>query len=86
MAITIDNPEFERILAEAAAGTGRDGGDILIDLLKRERARLTHVRQREIEEGRESARILRSGWNARPLVDPRPVDGILAYDENGLPC
>ena len=40
MSITIDDPEFEAILAEVSAGTGRGGSVLLIDLLKRERARL----------------------------------------------
>lgn len=40
MAIIIDDPEFEAILAEVSAGTGRGGSVLLIDLLKRARARL----------------------------------------------
>lgn len=86
MAITIDNPEFETILAEVAAGTGRDGGDLLIDLLKRERARLDDERRRRIEEGLAADEELRTRWSARPLIDSRSADEILAYDEHGLPA
>jgi hypothetical protein len=27
---------------------------------------------------------LRASWYALPLVDPRPIEEILAYDEDGL--
>ena len=30
-------------------------------------------------------RRFREKWLARPLVDARPIEEILAYDEDGLP-
>jgi hypothetical protein len=86
MSINIKNKEADAILAELKARTGRGTTDLLLDLLRRERDRLAYDFDREIAEGRESARLLRSEWSARPIADLRPIDEILAYDENGLPC
>ncbi len=86
MAIIIDDPEFEAILAEVAAETGRDGENLLIDILKRERSRLEEERTRRIEEGHAVDEELRTRWSARPLVDSRLAEEILAYDEHGLPA
>lgn len=81
MSITIENEEAEALLGELAAQTLRSQPDLLLDLLRRERERLEHA----IAEGLEADRLLRDRLHARPLVDPRPIDQILAYDENGLP-
>lgn len=85
MSITIENPEFETILAEVSARTGRDGSDLLVDLLKRERERLEDEGARQVARGLATDDELRALWSARPLVDPRPIDEVLAYDANGLP-
>ncbi|GJD99172.1 type II toxin-antitoxin system VapC family toxin [Methylobacterium isbiliense] len=47
MSIAIDHPEAEALLAEIEARTGRDPGDLLLDLLRRERDRL--ARDRTVE-------------------------------------
>lgn len=86
MSISIRNEEIERLLAEIKAKTGRGTADLLLDLLRRERERLNVERERQIAEGLESAQRLRDGLSARPLVDPRPVEEVVTYDENGLPC
>lgn len=85
MSINIKNKEAERLLSEIKARTGKGTTDLLLDLLRREKARLDEGFEREIADALESARILRENWNKRPLVDPRPIDEILDYDENGLP-
>ncbi|KQT19109.1 hypothetical protein ASG40_15755 [Methylobacterium sp. Leaf399] len=77
MSITIEDPDFETLLAEVAASAGRNGTDLLVDLLRRERERLDAI---------ESGRLLHRQWTALPMVDDRPIDAILAYDEQGLPC
>ncbi|MGU3539096.1 type II toxin-antitoxin system VapB family antitoxin [Methylobacterium sp. A54F] len=86
MSITIEDPEVESLLGDLTAWTGRREPDLLRDLLLRERARLEAERARRVGEGLSSDEILRRDWNARPLVDPRPVEEILAWDENGLPA
>ncbi len=79
MSITIENAEAEAILADLAARTRRPTSDLLLDLLRREQAKM------ESAAGRDSAERLRADLGARRLVDPRPIDEILAWDENGLP-
>ncbi|MDP4023924.1 type II toxin-antitoxin system VapB family antitoxin [Methylobacterium sp. NEAU 140] len=81
MSITIENPEAEALLADLAAQTRRSPPDLLLALLQRERERL----EREVADGIESGRILHERTHASPMVDPRPIDEILAYDEDGLP-
>ncbi|WP_375465730.1 type II toxin-antitoxin system VapB family antitoxin [uncultured Methylobacterium sp.] len=85
MSITIENAEAETLLAEMSARTGRAGSDLLLDLLRRERERLEDETARRIAEGLAADDEMRARWNARALVDPRPIDEILAFDENGLP-
>jgi hypothetical protein len=85
MSINIKNKEAERLLADLKARTGRGTTDLLLDLLRKEQARLDEERERRIEEGFAADQRLRESWYARPLVDPRPFDEILAYDEDGLP-
>lgn len=81
MSITIENAEAEMLLEEMSARTGRPG----TDLLRRERERLEDETARRIAEGLAADDEMRTRWNARALVDPRPIDEILAFDENGLP-
>lgn len=83
--MNIKNREAAAILADLKERTGRGTTDLLLDLLRRERARLGYDFERERAAGLESARLLRSDWNAGRLVDPRSIDEILAYGENGLP-
>jgi hypothetical protein len=85
VSINIKNKEAERLLDEIKARTGKGTTDLLLDLLRRERARLDEDVQRRIQEGLEADERLRRSWNARPVVDPRPIDEILAWDEDGLP-
>ncbi|GJE45470.1 type II toxin-antitoxin system VapB family antitoxin [Methylobacterium soli] len=82
MSITIENEEAEALLSELTALTRRSEPDLLLDLLQRERERI----EREMSEAVASGRTLHERWTARPITDPRPVDDVLAYDENGLPA
>ncbi|GEP06973.1 type II toxin-antitoxin system VapB family antitoxin [Methylobacterium oxalidis] len=84
MTIRIDHEEIEALIADLAARTGRDRDALILDALRRERERLEGDRARAAE-GLAADAELRARWHARPLADPRPVDAILAYDENGLP-
>jgi antitoxin VapB len=85
MSINIKNKEFERLLSELKARTGRGTTDLLLDLVRKEQARLDAERERRIQDGFEADERLRKNWYARPLVDPRSVDEILSFDEDGLP-
>jgi hypothetical protein len=85
VSINIKNKEAERLVAELKARTGKGTTDLLLDLLRRERERLEAEVAEKVTHALEADRKLRASWNARPLVDPRPIDELLAYDENGLP-
>lgn len=85
MSINIKNREAEELVAELKRRTGKGTTDLLLDLLRREKQRLEKDVAREIAQAIADTRDLVAKWNARPLVDSRPLDEILAYDENGLP-
>jgi hypothetical protein len=85
MSINIKNKEAERLIADLKARTGRGTTDLLLDLLRKEQARLDEERERRVQEGLQADRLLRESWNARPWADPRPIDEVIAYDEDGLP-
>ncbi|KQS67220.1 MULTISPECIES: type II toxin-antitoxin system VapB family antitoxin [unclassified Methylobacterium] len=85
MSITIENAEIEALLADLAETTRRPAPDLLLDLLRRERERINDEAARRIAEGLAADEAMRRRLNASPLVDARPIDEILAYDEHGLP-
>ena len=85
MSISIENEEAEQLVAELGRHTGQDATDLLLDLLRREKARVESDMEERVAKALADTETLRQRWLARPLVDPRPIDEILAYDENGLP-
>jgi len=40
---------------------------------------------RAVESALEDMRWLQDRWRSLPIIDPRPLDEIVEYDENGLP-
>ena len=85
MSIIIENAEAEALLADLAKATRRPAPDLLLELLRRERARVAADRDRDRADAVASGRLLHERWTAAAEVDPRPIGEILAYDENGLP-
>ncbi|MCJ2137666.1 type II toxin-antitoxin system VapB family antitoxin [Methylobacterium sp. J-026] len=85
MSIIIENAEVEALLTDLAAETRQPAPDLLLALLRRERKRLRDDGGRRIAQGLAADEAMRRGLNASPLADPRPIDEILAYDEQGLP-
>lgn len=85
MSINIKNKEAERLVAELKARTGKGTTDLLLDLLRRERERLDVDVEHSVQQGMDNARRLQEAWRSLPVVDHRPLDEIIAYDENGLP-
>lgn len=83
MTLSIKNPEAERLARALAQRTGESITDAVItalrDRLKREQGRRAglDVAGEVMEISRRSA--------ALPVLDPRPADEILDYDEQGLP-
>jgi antitoxin VapB len=83
MSVNIKNREVESLLAEIKSATGKGTSRIVLDLLRREVARLRRARgsdqrRREIEE------IARRYSGRLPAQPPTP-EAIVGYDENGLP-
>jgi antitoxin VapB len=83
MAIIIDNPEAEDLLAQLNATTGKSATELVVELLRREadrlrRARDIDARRREIEE-------ISKAYAAKLPPNPQTPDEIIGYDENGLP-
>ena len=86
MSINVRNPEAEYLVDELKRRTGKDTTDLLLDLLRREQARLDEGVGQRIAIGLDADRRLRETWDSLLIVDPRPIDEIVAYDENGLPA
>ena len=85
MSINIKNKEAERLVAELKARTGKGTTDLLLHLLRRERERLDSTTDADVARAIRETQALVERWKARPLIDPRPLNEIIAYDENGLP-
>lgn len=85
MALSIRDPETDRLARELAALTGETmTGAIrtaLLERLARERER------REARSDREMQEILEiiERFRALPVLDDRSAEEILGYDEDGLP-
>jgi antitoxin VapB len=89
MSINIKNKEADRLVAEIKQVTGKGASEIILELLRAERARLATTHKPRIQEDLErilaATREMQRLWRESPIIDPRPIDEILAYDENGLP-
>ena len=89
MSVNIKNKEVDRLLADLKKATGKGASQIVLDLLRAERARIdaAHATPRDerVRRALEATREMQRLWRESPVVDPRTPDEILAYDENGLP-
>lgn len=83
MALSIKHPEADRLARELAQRTGESLTDAVLNAL-RERLRRESGRRRAVPLAEELLEIGRR-CSALPVLDPRPADEILGYDENGLP-
>lgn len=80
VAFSIKNPEADRLARELAAATGESLTDAVLVAL---RERLDRERRRPGIG--ERLRRLADETSRLPVVDPRPADEILGYDQHGLP-
>jgi hypothetical protein len=90
MSINIKNKEADRLLAELKRTTGRGASELVLDLLRKEHARITRDRaapaeRAEVERILAATREMQRLWRESPVIDTRTPDEILGYDENGLP-
>jgi hypothetical protein len=82
MPVNIKNREVEALLAEIKGVTGKGTSQIVLDLLRREAARLR--RQHGVDERRRRIEAIGRRYSARLPKRPAPPDEIVGYDETGL--
>jgi antitoxin VapB len=85
MALNIRDPEAQQLARELAEATGETMTKAVIEAL---RERLERLRAAEATDRRErAARLMAHGkrFAALPVLDPRPPDELVGYDEVGLP-
>jgi antitoxin VapB len=89
MSINIKNKEADRLLAELKDATGKGASELILELLRAERARLAEAgpatEEERVRRALEATREMQRLWRESPVIDPRSPDEILGYDENGLP-
>lgn len=82
MAISIKDPETDRLARALAAATGMSLTEAIREALRDRLERETHRGRRGLgaEVRRIQERVARL-----PVRDPRPADEIVGYDDHGLP-
>jgi len=82
MALSIKSPEADRLARELAATTGESLTDAVTEAL---RERLAREHDRRAVDMRRQLHRLVDEVRRMPVLDDRPADEILGYDERGLP-
>ncbi len=82
MAISIRNPEAERLAREVAARSGENITKAIIHSLEERLQRLTD--QQRVPARVQELRAIAKRCKALPDLDPRPADVILGYNEHGV--
>jgi antitoxin VapB len=90
LSINVKNKEADRLVAELKGLTGKGASELVLELLRAERARIATEKPRrpdkaEVERILAVTREMQRLWRESPVIDPRSPDEILGYDENGLP-
>ena len=84
MALNIKSAETDRLARELAALTGESITEAvtkaLDERIARERKERNGLRREEL---RAKLREVREAFSKAPVLDPRPVDEILGYNESG---
>lgn len=83
MALTINNPEAERLARELAKLSGQSLTDSVIQALDEKLQRLKSVRRQPDPDLVEKLKEISARCSALPDVDTRSPDEILGYDEHG---
>ena len=83
MALSIKNPEADKLARELARETGESLTDAVIRSL-RERLRRVRGRSSSMRIS-EELRMIRERCATLPVFDDRETDEILGYDDRGLP-
>ena len=83
MALSIKNPEADKLVRELAAITHSSYTDVVVTALREKLARVVG-RERTVRLADEVARIQKRVAEL-PVLDKRTPDEIIGYDENGIP-
>ena len=83
MAISVKDPEADRLAREVAARTGETLTRAIVVALRERLARLRGRRRRR--PLRDELREIARRCSSLPTLDGRPADDIIGYDERGLP-
>lgn len=83
MALTIEDPEVDRLVRELAATTGENPTEVLRQAL---RERIEREQGRKRTPGlREELRAIRERCARLPVIDARSPEEIIGYDDGGIP-
>ena len=83
MALSVKDPEADRLAREVAARTGETLTKVVVVALRERLARLRgRPRRRRL---RDDLREIAQRCSQLPTLDDRTADEILAYDERGFP-
>jgi antitoxin VapB len=83
MALTITNPDADRLARELAATTGEELAEAVLNAL---RERLTREQERrQTPRLRDQLRAIRQRCVQLPVLDTRSPDEIVGYDDHGVP-
>jgi antitoxin VapB len=82
MALSIKKEEADRLARELARTTGESMTDAVVIALQE---RLERVRRQSATGVAERLRRLATEARSLPVLDDRPADEILGYDDHGLP-
>jgi antitoxin VapB len=83
MALSIKNPEAERLARELANVTGESLTEAVTEALRDRLVRETG--RRDPERMLEAIREIQERFARLPVLDDRTPEEIIGYDENGLP-
>jgi antitoxin VapB len=85
MALSIRNPETEKLARQVSRLTGETLTDAIGKSLRERLERLKRNRGRSREAVRKDIDEILARVDALPELDTRTPDEIIGYDENGLP-
>ena len=80
MAIVIEDAETEGLLQRVSQQTGESVSSLVREAM---RSRLLQLDSEEVRRRKESIREIQERVASRPLLDARPNDEIIAYNEHG---
>ncbi|MGH7662940.1 MAG: type II toxin-antitoxin system VapB family antitoxin [Gemmatimonadaceae bacterium] len=83
MPLSIKHPEADRLARELADATGESLTAAVIGALRERLGR--EIGRRSRRRRRVDIARIQERYQRLPLVDPRPPDAIIGYDELGMP-